>query len=186
MLTKESPAPLKGILGTPSDWVPRRPRFRPLRVGLRHLGAVAVFVTSLLAWPAFSGATGDEGNVAFGLYIGAVSIMLMAWSFVLALRLRWLEPFFGGLDKMYRVHRWAGALAVVAMWLHTRAEPEIEGGIRGAGRAMASLAQSAAGQGETLLYVLVALSLIRLVGWGSWRSPPCSGSGSWAWWVFVV
>ena len=204
----ESAAALRGFLGSPRDWLPHRPRLRVPRPGLRHVGPVAVFATSLLAWPAFAGATGDEGNVAFGLYIGAVSIMLMAWSFILALRLRRLEPLFGGLDKMYRVHRWAGSLAVVAMWLHTRAEPEIEGGIRGASRGIASLAQSLAGQGETLLYVLVLLSLVRLFPYRWWRwthklmgipfifaswhfftaeKPYANGSG-WGWWfgAFMV
>ena len=116
----------------------------------------------VLPWFAFASATGDGANVAFGLFIGAASIVLMAWSFVLAIRLRFLEPIFGGLDSMYRVHRWAGTLAVVAMFLHTSVEPEIEGGIRGASRSLADTAEDLAGTGQTMLYILVGLSLVRL------------------------
>ncbi len=123
----------------------------------------------LIAWFAFAGATGDGSNVAFGLYIGAVSILLMAWSFVLAVRLRFLERFFGGLDSMYRVHRWAGTLAIVAMYLHTSIEPEIEGGIRGASRSLADSAEDLAGTGQTMLYILVGISLLRWFPYRWWR-----------------
>ena len=68
------------------------------------MGPLAVISSVLVSWPAFAGASGKEGSVAFAQYIGAVSILLMSWNFVLALRLRPLEPFFGGLDRMYRVH----------------------------------------------------------------------------------
>jgi predicted ferric reductase len=158
------------LLGTRQDWRLVRPR-PPARLRPRFswLGPSLVAGSVAASWPAFSGATGEDGSVAFGLFIGAASILLMAWSFVLALRPRILEPLFGGLDSMYRVHRWAGSVAVVAMFLHTRAEPEIEGGIRGAGKSLADQAEGLAGTGETLLYILVGLSLIRWVPYRHWR-----------------
>ena len=169
-----TPAPWwRRLLGRPADWHLRRPSLprssRPGRPRLAWLGPITVVVSTLIGWFAFAGAQGDEGNVAFGLFIGAASIVLMAWSFVLALRLRFLERFFGGLDSMYRVHRWAGSLAVVAMFLHTSAEPEIEGGIRGASRSLAEQAEGLAGTGEVMLYVLVALSLLRWFPYRWWR-----------------
>ncbi len=135
------------LLGTPSDWQLRKPSLRPPRLGIHLIGPLAVAASVVLPWFAFASATGDGANVAFGLFIGAASIVLMAWSFVLAIRLRFLEPVFGGLDSMYRVHRWAGTLAVVAMFLHTSVEPEIEGGIRGASRSLADTAEDLAGTG---------------------------------------
>lgn len=93
----------------------------------------------------------------------------MAWSFVLALRVSALERFFGGLDSVYKAHRWAGSLAVVAMWLHTSVEPEIEGGVLGASESVADSARSLAGTGQTLLYILVGISLIRWVPYRYWR-----------------
>ena len=126
--------------------------------------------TTLVGWFAFQGAQGEEGgSVAFGLFIGAASIVLMAWSFVLAVRIRVLERFFGGLDSMYRVHRWAGSLAVLAMFWHTSAEPEIEGGVRGAGESLAEQAEGLASTGEMMLYALVGLSLLRWFPYRAWR-----------------
>ncbi len=193
---------LSFILGNRSDWhlkMPARPR---LRLGLHSLGPLAVVASCLASWPAFAGATGDGGNVALGLWVGAVSIVLMAWSFVLALRPKMLEPLFGGLDSMYRVHRWAGALAVMFMFLHTSIEPEIEGGIAGAARSVADQAEDLAGAGEIMLYGLVGLSLARIFPYRFWRwthkllgipfvfaswhfftaEKSYANSSSWGWW----
>lgn len=130
---------------------------------------MAVIVSIVAIWPAFSGAVGEEGDAGFALYIGAVSITLMAWSFVLAVRLPFLEPVFGGLDRMYRVHRWLGALAVAAMFLHTQLEPELENGIRGASEDIADAAQELAEIAEVMLYVLVVISLLRWLPSRYWR-----------------
>ena len=158
------------LLGRPSDWHLRRPSLRIGRPRLAWLGPIAVVVSTLVGWYAFQGAQGEEGgSVSFGLFIGAASIVLMAWSFVLAIRLRFLERFFGGLDSMYRVHRWAGSLAVVAMFWHTSAEPEIEGGIKGASESLAEQAEGLASTGEMMLYILVGLSLLRWFPYRIWR-----------------
>lgn len=156
-------------MGAPADWGLRRPAWRPISVGPHWLGPLAVAASVASPWAAFSGAGGDEGNVAFGLFVGAASITLMAWSFVLALRARVLESLFGGLDSMYRMHRWCGTLSVLAMYLHTSAEPEIEGGIAGASRSLAGSARDLAGVGEILLYILVAISLVRWFPYRYWR-----------------
>lgn len=146
--------------------MPRLPRFNP---GLHTLGPLALLASLAVSWPAFAGATGDGGNVAFGLYIGAVSIILMAWSFLLAVRIPFLEPFFGGLDRMYQVHRWAGTFAAITMFLHTSIEPEIDGGIRGASESLADTAEELAGTGEVMIYGLIALSLLRWFPYRWWR-----------------
>ncbi len=93
----------------------------------------------------------------------------MAWSFVLAVRNKWLEPLFGGLDSMYRVHRWCGSLAVAAMFLHTRIEPEIKNGVRGASRDLRDMAEDLAGLAETSLYALIGISLLRIIPYRFWR-----------------
>ncbi|MDP2293391.1 MAG: ferric reductase-like transmembrane domain-containing protein [Actinomycetota bacterium] len=193
---------VRTLLGRRSDWRIVRPRaIRRPRVTVALLGPALVAASVLVGWPAFADATG-EGSVSLGLFVGASSIVLMAWTFLLALRLRWLEPVFGGLDRMYRVHRWAGSLAVVAMFLHTSLEPEIDGGIRGATERLADSAQELAGVAEIMLYVLVGVSLLRWLPYRYWRwthkllgvpfvfasahfftaeKPYANGSG-WGWW----
>lgn len=157
-------------VGTRRDWRlvrPRRPL--PLRPGVHWIGPILVLVTTWGTWPAFAGTAGEDGDVSFGLYIGSVSILLMAWSFVLALRVGAFEGLFGGLDRVYRTHRWCGAAAVVAMYLHTSTIDEPLDGIRGASRSIADSAEDLAGTAQTLLYILVGISLVRLVPYRWWR-----------------
>ncbi len=169
---------------------------------LSKLGPLAVVVSVVASWPAFAGATGEDGNVALGLWVGAASILLMSWSFLLALRPRILEPLFGGLDSMYKVHRWAGAVSVAFMFLHTSIEPEIDGGIRGAARSLAETAEELAGVGEIMIYLLIGLSVLRLFPYRWWRlthkflgipfafacfhfftaEKPYANNSSWGWW----
>jgi predicted ferric reductase len=56
-----------------------------------------------------------------GLYLtGLLSIALMSFAMFLAARPPWLEGPLGGMDRMYRTHKWAGILAVgfaAAHWL---------------------------------------------------------------------
>lgn len=49
---------------------------------------------------------------------GVLSFELMGLIMVLAVRPAWLERAFGGLDQMYRVHKWAGILAISFGVLH--------------------------------------------------------------------
>jgi len=160
---------IRDVLGRPSDWHLRRPRLVPPTPGVHWIGLLLMIASIAVSWLAFDGAVGEDGSVAFGLFIGAASIVLMAWSFILAVRIRLLEPLFGGLDSMYRVHRWAGTLAVIAMYLHTQNEPDIENGIRGASKSVANTAEGLAGTGQTMLYVLVGLSLLRWMPYRWWR-----------------
>ncbi|MEL7207265.1 MAG: ferredoxin reductase family protein [Actinomycetota bacterium] len=146
-----------------------RPDWSRLRPGVALVGPLAMLASVLVGWLAFAGASGEEGSVAVGLFVGAGAIVLMAWSFMLAVRLRLLEPFFGGLDRAYQAHRWAGTLAVLLMFLHVRLEPEIDGGIPGASRAVAESAEGLAGVAEYVIYGLVALSLLRWIPYRWWR-----------------
>lgn len=159
----------KALLGKRNDWrlrLPRRPN-RP-QVGISWIGPLVTIGATLVGWFAFKDAIGDEDNVALALFIGSVSIILMALSNVLSTRLRFLERFFGGLDRMYRWHRWFGALSVAAMWYHIQIVDDVKG-IRGASKSVADAAEELAGTGETLLYILVGISLIRWLPYRWWK-----------------
>jgi len=172
-LTRQ-PAPsrsslLRTAVGTRRDWAITRPRLR-LRPLAALIGPALIAATTLAGWFAFAGAQGEEGgSVALGLFVGAASIVLMAWSFLLAVRIPLLEPIFGGLDRAYQAHRWAGTLAVPTMFLHARLEPEVEGGILGAARSVADTAEGLAGVAEYSIYALVAISLLRWFPYRFWR-----------------
>lgn len=137
-------------------------------VGFHWVGPSLAVTSMLVGWRAFKDARGDESNVGFALFIGSVSILLMAWSNILATRMSLLEGFFGGLDRMYKWQRWFGALAVGAMWLHTQTIDDVKG-IRGASRDVAKAAEDLAGTGTYLLYALVGISILRWIPTRWWR-----------------
>lgn len=94
------------------------------------------------------------GN-AFGIATGAMAVVAMSQCLILAARPRLLEPLFGGLDHMYRAHKWLGITALGLMLAHNQFEPDFERWVR----------ESAIGDftkdlGEFAFYGLIALTLI--------------------------
>jgi predicted ferric reductase len=112
---------------------------------------------------------------------GVLAIGCMSVAMILALRPRWPESWLGGLDKMYRLHKWLGITALVGAIVHwlwaegpkwavgwgllerpaREAGPALENSIEAA---FASLRGSAEGLGEWAFYasvVLIALALIQ-------------------------
>ena len=51
-------------------------------------------------------------------YSGVLAIGCMSVAMILALRPRWPERWIGGLDKMYRLHKWLGIAALVVAIVH--------------------------------------------------------------------
>ena len=51
-------------------------------------------------------------------YSGVIAMACMSVAMILALRPRWPEAWFGGLDKMYRLHKWLGIGALVVAVVH--------------------------------------------------------------------
>ncbi len=49
----------------------------------------------------------------FVQYSGVIAMTVMSVAMLLALRPKWVEPYFNGLDKMYRLHKWLGISALV-------------------------------------------------------------------------
>lgn len=97
----------------------------------RNLGpAIALALCFLTLVLAFRSASTYVAVNAFSLGAGAVSLVAMSQCLVLAARLRFLEPLFGGLDRMYLVHKWLGIAALAAMVAHDLVEPDFENWVR--------------------------------------------------------
>ena len=83
----------------------------------------AAFAVVTLAWLA-SDHPLPQPRTVFGLrpvwlqYMGLVAIGAMSIALVLANRPRWLERPLGGLDKMYRLHKWLGIAGLAFAVLH--------------------------------------------------------------------
>lgn len=69
-------------------------------------------------------------EVGLGIAFGAGSIAAMSLTLILAARPLGIEPLFGGLDRIYRVHKWLGIAALALMIAHNTVEPEVEDFVR--------------------------------------------------------
>lgn len=144
------------------------------------------FALLTLLWLAAEPSASDPANFfalrsAMMQYSGVIAIGAMSLAMVLALRPRWPERWFGGLDKMYRLHKWLGiaALAIAVIhwlwaqgprwavgwgWLERpvrRARPAIENPVEAF---FAGLRGTAEGLGEWAFYatvILIALALVK-------------------------
>lgn len=119
-------------------------------------------------------------------YSGVIAMGAMSFAMLLALRPRWPERWFGGLDKMYRLHKWLGiaALTVAAIhWLWAQGPRWavgwgwLERPVRGARPAienpiaafLSSLRGTAEGWGEWAFYAAVVLIVLALVKYFPYR-----------------
>ena len=116
---------------------------------------------------------------------GLLSISLMSLSMLLATRPSWLEKPLGGLDRMYRLHKWAGILAVAlgaSHWLIAKfASGLIKGLIGSEGRIpkirysgiLEALRGLGGDMGEPALYIALAMLAITLwqrIPYHIWRN----------------
>ncbi|MBK1887871.1 MULTISPECIES: ferredoxin reductase family protein [Marinobacter] len=107
---------------------------------------------------------------------GYLAINFMSITMVLATRPAWLESPLGGLDSMYKLHKWTGILAVVfavTHWLTEMADDGLEA-LFGSDRSLKeadfsglldSLQDGAEDLGEPGLYLLLFLVVITLTRW---------------------
>lgn len=113
------------------------------------------------------------------LYLsGLLSIGLMSLAMVLATRLAWLERPFGGLDRVYRAHKWTGILVgsfAALHWLVNESSGLIKALVGKAGRPpkveyfglLENLRDAGEELGEFAVYLLLAMVLLAL-----WRRFP--------------
>ncbi len=113
-------------------------------------------------------------------WTGVIGMALMSIAMMLALRPTWPERWLGGLDKMYRLHKWLGISALVfsvVHWLwakgpkwavgwgllerpHRGPRPEPDTFIE---QVFSGLRHTAEGMGEWAFYAAVALILLALI-----------------------
>lgn len=120
------------------------------------LVALLCLLAGLLGFTTYASYGSDA---AIGIAVGAAAVVAMSQTLILAARPRLLEPLFGGLDRMYRVHKWLGISAMVLMILHQQIEPDFERAVRETG--LGELAEEAGEFAFNALLVLIAISWFR-------------------------
>lgn len=109
-----------------------------------------------------------------GLYLtGLYSIALMSLSMILATRAAWLERPLGGMDRVYRLHKWSGILAIgfaATHWLLEMSDDVLKATIGRAGRLpkehysawFDALRHFGKDMGEWAIYVVLAMLVLTL------------------------
>ncbi|MGB5871276.1 MAG: ferric reductase-like transmembrane domain-containing protein, partial [Albidovulum sp.] len=103
----------------------------------------------------------------FSQYLGMAALILMAWGQILATRAKGVETVFGGLDRVYVLHKWAGICAMVALLVHDTVDADMDG--LGRETALNDLAET---MGELSLYgllVLVVISVATFIPYHLWK-----------------
>ncbi len=91
---------------------------KPIKLTLIGL-LVLMSALWIAAEPGFVDASGLFGIRTFAVqYTGVLAMSVMSVAMMLALRPRWPERWLGGLDKMYRLHKWLGITGLVLAIVH--------------------------------------------------------------------
>jgi predicted ferric reductase len=99
-------------------------------VRLGNLALIGLALLNILLWLIFPPESDGRANFTRQMIseiFSSTGMVLMACAMILALRLRILEPFFGGLDKMYQSHKTAalsGFFLILAHFLTMPGTPE--------------------------------------------------------------
>ena len=126
---------------------------------------VAAILAPLIWLPAHG--QGKDLIALFSQYLGLVSLIAMAFGQIIATRWRGVEAVFGPMDQSYRLHKWLGIGAMVALLLHDTIDAEM----RNLGRETL-LVEAAETAGEISLYgllILVTITVATFIPYHLWK-----------------
>ena len=130
-------------------------------------GIIAIsLVTTAFAVPAASWLS----TAAISLACGVAALSLMAGSAILGGRWGWIEGAFGGLDRVYTVHKWLGIYALALASIHLMFKADLRGWETAAILVLPSDWARLARQASFVGLMLIAiLALNRNISYGVWR-----------------
>ena len=134
---------------------------------MRILGLLLVLIALVLPLVWYIPLMNQHDPIAlFSQYLGSAALIAMGLSQFLAIRLRWQQMIFGGLDQIYRLHKWLGIIAIVTVLLHDTIDAEMDG--LGRETLLVELAETL---GELSLYgllILVVISIATYIPYHIW------------------
>lgn len=123
------------------------------------MGIVLIFLACLVAVLLSVPAASHTGLATwFSIASASTAFVAMAINQYLAMRPKYLEPLFGGLDRIYRAHKWTGIAALLLILAHYLITPNFRGKLLTTG--LNELAQDF---GEIGFYGLIVLGGISVV-----------------------
>ena len=135
---------------------------------VRPLGLAIISAACLLPLVWLPSLAADKDLIAlFSQYLGLVALISMAFAQVIATRWSGVETVFGPLDQSYRVHKWLGIGALVAILLHDTIDAEMRG--LGTETLLVEVAET---MGEISLYgllILVVITVATFVPYHLWK-----------------
>lgn len=135
---------------------------------MNPIGLVVIVATTLFpAYQLFTLPNVADQIALFSQYLGLAALILMAWGQILSTRMAGIEAVFGGLDRVYVLHKWAGIAAMAAILVHDTVDAEM----RGLGRDTV-LTELAETLGEISLYgllILVVVSVATFIPYHLWK-----------------
>ncbi len=135
---------------------------------MKKLGLIVVtaaLVAPFIWWSSI--AQGRDGIALFSQYLGLGALIAMASSHLIATRWPGIETLFGPLDQSYRLHKWLGIGAMIAILLHDTIDAEMRG--LGNETALVELAETL---GEISLYgllILVVITIATFIPYHLWK-----------------
>jgi len=97
-----------------------------MKRNIGNLSIIGLVILNVVVWLVFPPVNDGRENFIrqyAGEVIGSTNIILMACSLFISTRPKWVEPFFGGLDKMYVTHRHTSTAAFLLIFVHILTVP---------------------------------------------------------------
>ncbi len=108
-------------------------------------------------------------------FIGGSAFILMAWAIVLAARPGWLETAFGGLDRMYQIHKFIGVNILLLMLVHFIGIPKLDAAQRLPAEGLSAATGVPGGIVGMITMILLILSVVislnRKIPYHIWIKP---------------
>ena len=104
-------------------------------------------------------------SAIFSQYLGILALITMSYVQLLATRLSFLERLFGGLDRIYVIHKWLAISALVALLLHENIDAKVISGTRPLIERIARQVGEIGYNGILILSIITALTFIPYHWW---------------------
>lgn len=140
-------------------------------------GLIAIY-SSLILFAAIHfllSGTGQTERAMMATFLGGSAMILMTWAIWLSTRPKWLEDWFGGLDKIYQAHKFIGVTILLLILIHFFAIPKLETAERLPQVGLAAITGwlgSPVGMISMILIILsIVISLNRKIPYHIWIKP---------------